>query len=45
MRERINIATAGIKFDFKITELEEFIELHDAFVGEATPNDEELQKM
>jgi hypothetical protein len=27
MRERINIATAGIKFDFKITELEEFIEL------------------
>ena len=45
MRERINIATAGIKFDFKITELEEFIELHDAFIGEATPNDEELQKM
>lgn len=45
MRERINITTAGIKFDFKITELEEFIELHDAFVGEATPNDEELQKM
>lgn len=45
MRERINIATAGIKFDFKITELEEFIELHDAFVGEVTPNDEELQKM
>lgn len=45
MRERINIATAGIKFDFKITELEEFIELHNAFIGEATPNDEELQKM
>ena len=45
MRERINIATAGIKFDFKITELEEFIELHDAFIGEATPNDKELQNM
>lgn len=45
MRERINIATAGIKFDFKITELEEFIELHDAFIGEAVPNDDELQKM
>ena len=45
MRERINIATAGIKFDFKITELEEFIELHDAFIGETVPNDEELQKM
>ena len=45
MRERINIATAGIRFDFKITELEEFIELHDAFIGEATPNDKELQNM
>ena len=45
MRERINIATAGIKFDFKITELEEFIELHDAFIGEAAPNDKELQNM
>lgn len=45
MRERINIATAGIKFDFKITELEEFIELHDAFIGEVTPNDKELQNM
>ena len=45
MRERINIATAGIKFDFKITELEEFIELHDAFIGETTPNDKELQNM
>ena len=45
MRERINIATAGIKIDFKITELEEFIELHDAFIGEATPNDKELQNM
>ena len=45
MHERINIATAGIKFDFKITELEEFIELHDAFIGEATPNDKELQNM
>ena len=45
MRERINIATAGIKFDFKITELEEFIELHDSFIGEATPNDKELQNM
>lgn len=45
MRERINIATAGIKFDFKITELEEFIELHDALFNEAMPSDEELQKM
>ena len=35
MRERINIATAGIKFTWKITELEEFIELHDAWLGAA----------
>lgn len=45
MRERINIAAAVIKFDWKITELEEFIELHDAWLGEAVPNDEELRKM
>lgn len=45
MRERINIATAGIKFDWKITELEEFIELHDAWVGEAVPEGEELANM
>lgn len=31
-RERITIAAAGIKFNFKITELEEFKELHDAWV-------------
>lgn len=45
MRERINIAMAGIKMDFKITELEEFIEFHDAWVGEAVPEGEELAKM
>lgn len=45
MRERINIATAGIKFDWKITELEEFIELHDAWIGEAVPEADQLQKM
>lgn len=45
MRERINITMAGIKFDWKITELEEFIEFHDAWLGEATPNDDELSKM
>lgn len=45
MRERINIETAGIKIDWKITELEEFIELHDAWIGEAVPEGEELQKM
>lgn len=42
MRERINIATAGIKFDWKITELEEFLELHDAWVGEAVPEADQL---
>ena len=42
MRERINIATAGIKFNWKITELEEFIELHDAWIGEAVPEGDQL---
>lgn len=37
MRERINIATAGIKFDWKISEIEEFVELHNTWVGEAVP--------
>lgn len=45
MRERINIETAGIKFDWKITELEEFIELHDAWIGEVIPEDEQLANM
>ena len=40
-----NIATAGIKFDWKITELEEFIELHDAWLGEAVPEGDELTNM
>ena len=42
MRERINIATAGITFNWKITELEEFIELHDAWIGEAVPEGDQL---
>lgn len=46
MRERINIETAGIKFDWKITEIEEFVQLHEAWLGENIPNDDkELQKM
>jgi hypothetical protein len=45
MRERINIATAGIKIDFKITEIEEFIEFHDALFNEALPDEEQLAKI
>lgn len=46
MRERINIAIAGIKFDWKITEVEEFVQLHDAWLGENVPSDEKaLQRM
>jgi len=44
-RERINIETAGIKFDWKISEIEEFIELYNAWIGEGVPSDEELAKM
>ena len=45
MRERINLAAAGIKVDWKITELEEFIELHDAWIGTAVPDEQSLQNM
>ena len=39
MRERMTIAAAGIKFTFKITELEEFKELSDAWVvSDQEPN-------
>lgn len=38
-QERINIAAAGIKFNFKITELEEFKQLHDAWVTDGIPSD------
>lgn len=39
MRERVTMALAGIKISWKITELEEFIELHDAWLAEAVDND------
>lgn len=42
-RERVTIAAAGIKFDFKITELEEFKELSDAWVV-ANPEVEDAVK-
>lgn len=39
-RERITMAAAGLKVDFKITELEEFKELHDAWV---VPTEDEVR--
>jgi len=46
MRERINIMTAGVKFNWKITELEEFIQFHEAWICSDIPdNDKELAKM
>ena len=38
-QERVNIAAAGIRFDFKITDLEEFKQLHDAWVVDGVPTD------
>lgn len=38
-QERINIAAAGIKFDFNITGLDEFKQLHDAWVVDGIPSD------
>lgn len=45
-QERVNIAAAGIRFDFKITELEEFKQFHDAWTVENIPTEpEELNQI
>ena len=38
-RERMNIAAAGVKFDFKITDLEEFVQFHDTWLVDNVPTD------
>lgn len=45
-RERVNIAAAGIKFDFKITDIEEFVQFHDNWLVENVPTEpEDLKKI
>ena len=39
LRERVNLAYAGLRMDLKITELEEFIEFNDAMVQETVANE------
>ena len=38
-RERMNIAAAGVKFNFKITDLEEFVQFHDTWLVDNVPTD------
>ena len=38
-RERMNIAAAGVKFDFKITDLEEFVQFHDTWLVDNVPTE------
>lgn len=37
-RERVQMAAGGIKTDFKITEIEEFVKYHDAWIKESIEN-------
>lgn len=39
LRERVNLAYAGLRMDLKISELEEFIEFNDAMVHETVANE------
>lgn len=41
LRERVNLAYAGLRMDLKITELEEFIEFNDAMVQETVAHESE----
>lgn len=39
LRERVNLAYAGLRMDLKISELEEFIEFNDAMIHETVANE------
>ena len=44
LKERVNLAYAGLKMNLKITELEEFLEFHDAITKKAVDDDPDVQK-
>ena len=44
LKERVNLAYAGLKMNLKITELEEFLEFHDAITKKAVDDDSDVQK-
>ena len=44
MKQRVELAYAGLRMKFKISSLEEFIEFNDAITKENMPTDEEIQQ-
>ena len=44
MKERVNLAYAGLKMNLKISDIEEFIEFHEAITASAADEDPEVKK-
>lgn len=45
LKERVNLAYAGLKMDLKISELEEFIEFHEAITKKSVDDDPEVKQL
>ena len=43
-KERVNLAYAGLKMNLKISDIEEFIEFHEAITASAVDEDPEVKK-
>ena len=43
-KERVNLAYAGLKMNLKISDIEEFIEFHEAITASAADEDPEVKK-
>ncbi len=43
LKERVNLAYAGLKMNLKISELEEFLEFHDAITAKAVDDDPDVK--
>lgn len=44
LKERVNLAYAGLKMNLKISDIEEFIEFHDAITAQAVADDPDVKK-
>ena len=45
LKERVNLAYAGLKMNLKITELEEFLEFHEAITAKSVKDDPDVKKI
>lgn len=45
LKERVNLAYAGLKMNLKISDIEEFIEFHDAITAQAVADDPDVKKV